>query len=260
MTQPAPHTVATLAGDLRALGLTGGDTVLVHTSVRSIGFVAGAVQAVVQALLDAVGPSGTLVVPTQTPANTDPAGWVNPPVPAAWWPIIREQSLGFDPLRTPSQWVGILPEIVRTWPGARRSEHPQLSFAALGARAAEIVGEHPLTEGFGERSPLGAVYRLGGKVLLIGCGHQRNTSLHLAETRQEQPPMVGFGSAVRGPDGTSRWVTWTAPDQDVTHFEEIGAAFEATGAAVVGAVGDATARLMPQRALVDFATAWLAGV
>ncbi|GAA4603996.1 AAC(3) family N-acetyltransferase [Actinoplanes octamycinicus] len=260
MPQLAPHTVATVAADLRALGLTGGDTVIVHSSVRSIGFVAGDVQAVVRALLDVLGPAGTLVVPTHTPGNTDPADWVNPPVPADWWPVIRANGPGFDPLRTPSHRMGILPETVRTWPGARRSDHPQVSFAALGAEAAEIVADHAPAEAFGDGSPLGAIYRLGGKVLLIGCGHRRNTSLHLAEARQEQPPMTDYGSAVLGPDGAARWLTWTAPDHDVVHFEEIGAAFEATGAVTIGTVGEATARLMPQRELVDFATGWLARV
>ncbi|KUL28543.1 aminoglycoside N(3)-acetyltransferase [Actinoplanes awajinensis] len=257
MTQDQPHTAASLADDLRSLGLAAGDTVLVHTSVRAIGFVAGGVQAVVQALLDVLGRKGTLVVPTHTPSNTDPVDWSKPPVPADWWPIIRAQSPGFDPLRTPSQWVGILPETVRCWPGARRSEHPQVSFAALGARATAMTDDHPLDEPFGERSPVGAVYRSYGKVLLLGCGHHRNSSLHLAESRQELAPMADYGSSVRGRDGTAYWATWVAADQDVSDFDEIGAAFEATGAVTVGTVGEAEARLMPQRELVDFATGWM---
>ena len=46
---------------------------------------------------------------------------------------------------------------------------------------------------------------------------------------------------------------------DASDFVPLGAAFEATGAATIGTVGSATARLMDQRALVDFATTWLAG-
>ena len=256
--QPLPHTVDSLAADLRALGISGNDVLLLHSSWRSLGFVAGGPQTLVQALLDLLGAGGTLVVPTHTPDNTDPADWRHPPVPPAWWPVIREQTPGFDPAVTPSRWMGVVAETVRTWPGAVRSDHPQVSFAALGAHAAAIVRDHRLDDALGEHSPLGAVHRLGGKVLLLGCGHDSNTSLHLAEYRQPSPPRAATGSAVRQPDGTSRWTTWTDVDTDEDDFTALGAAYEATGAARVGPVGNATARLMDQRDLVGFATTWLA--
>jgi aminoglycoside 3-N-acetyltransferase len=110
----------------------------------------------------------------------------------------------------------------------------------------------------GEHSPLGAVYRLNGRVLLLGCGHGSNTSLHLAEWRQASPPRGATGSSVRHPDGTSGWTTWVDVITDEGDFERLGAAFEATGAVAIGRVGAATARLMSQRAVVDFATAWMA--
>ena len=94
MEQLAPYTVQSLGSELRALGLTSGDTVLAHSSASSLGFVAGGTQAVVQALLDVLGPDGTLVVPTHTPDNTDPADWRNPPVPESWWPVIRRRRPG----------------------------------------------------------------------------------------------------------------------------------------------------------------------
>ena len=256
--QPAPHTVSSLAADLRALGLAAGDLVLAHCAQRSIGFVAGGTHAVVQALLDVLGDDGTLVVPTHTPDNTDPADWRHPPVPPAWWRPIREQTPGFDPARTPSRWMGAVAEAVRTWPGALRSDHPQVSFAALGARAADVVRDHRLDDALGEHSPLGAVYRLDGKVLLLGCGHDSNTSLHLAEYRQPFPPRDRTGSSVRQPDGTSRWTTWIDVVTDEDDFTELGEAYEAAGGPRPGRVGNAAARLMPQRALVDFATTWLA--
>ncbi|GAA5201516.1 AAC(3) family N-acetyltransferase [Rugosimonospora acidiphila] len=253
-----PHTVRSLSAQLRGLGVVPGDVVLMHSSLRSLGFVAGGPHAVAQALLDAVGPEGTLVVPTHTPENCDPAGWRNPPVPEAWWPVIREQAPGFDPARTPSRWMGVLAETIRTWPGALRSDHPWLSFAALGSQAPTITGAHALDDALGERSPLGAVYRLDGKVLLLGCGHDSNTSLHLAEWRQESPPRGPRGASMRQPDGSSRWTTWIDVLERGGDFELLGADFEAAVGLSVGPVGSATARLMSQRALVDFATDWLA--
>jgi aminoglycoside 3-N-acetyltransferase len=257
MEQLAPYTVQSLGSELRALGLTSGDTVLTHSSARSLGFVAGGTQAVVQALLDVLGPSGTLVVPTHTPDNTDPADWCNPPVPESWWPAIRAQAPGFDKSRTPSRWMGVIAETVRTWPGALRSDHPQVSFAALGRHAASVTGGHQMSNALGESSPLGAIYRLDGKVLLLGCGHDSNTSLHLAEWRQKSPARAVTGASVRRTDGTSEWISWTDIVANADDFEQIGAAFEVAVGLSTGQVGDATARLTPQRPLVDFATDWM---
>jgi aminoglycoside 3-N-acetyltransferase len=258
--QLEPHTVRSLVAELRALGLVAGDVVLLHSSRSRIGFVAGGRQAIVQALLEVIGEQGTLVVPTHTPDNTDPATWQNPPVPEPWWPVIRNESPGFDPATTPaSRWMGILAETIRTWPGAVRSNHPQVSFAAVGAQAAAVTDGHQLDDALGDQSPLGVVYRLDGKVLLLGVGYDRNTSLHLAEWRQPEPPRGPTGSSIRRADGSAHWVTWTDVVEDEGDFEAIGADFEAAiDRVTVGSVGNATARLMSQRALVDYGTRWIA--
>ena len=91
--EPPPGSLQTresLAADLRALGLRAGGIVLCHTSMRSLGWVCGGPVAVAQALLDVLGPDGTLVVPAHSTDNSDPAGWPFPPVPQDWWPAIRE--------------------------------------------------------------------------------------------------------------------------------------------------------------------------
>jgi aminoglycoside 3-N-acetyltransferase len=245
-------TVASLTDQLRALGVRPGGVLLVHASYKSLGEVFGGPQAVVEALLAV---AGTLVVPAHTPENSDPATWAHPPVPEAWWEPIRRESPGFDVARTPtSRWMGRVAELVRTWPGARRSDHPQVSFAAVGPHAAAVTAEHSLTDGLGEQSPLGAVYRLDGQILLLGVGHDTNTSLHLAESRQPSPPSHTTGSSLRG----RGWTTWTEVDVDSDDFGPLGAAFEETGAVTLGPVGAATGRLMSQRTAVDYATAWIA--
>jgi len=246
-----------LAAEFRTLGIAPGDVLLVHSSYRSLGFVVGGPQAVVEALLDAVGPDGTVVVPAHTPDNSDPASWQHPPVPPAWWEAIRHEAPGFDPRRTPAgRHMGRLAELVRTWPGALRSDHPQVSFAAVGARAIEITRDHELSDGLGDRSPLGAVYRLGGRILLLGCGHDNNTSLHLAESRLPGAPRHTTGSSIRRA-GKGHWTTWSEVDVDSFDFASLGAAFDATGAVVTGKAGAATARLMSQRDAVDFAAGWI---
>src|SRR5688500_19439132 len=90
----APVTRAALAEDLGRLGVRPGSVLLAHSSLSALGWVCGGAQAAVEGLLDALGPEGTLVVPTHSNGNSDPAGWRNPPVPESWWPAIREQHPG----------------------------------------------------------------------------------------------------------------------------------------------------------------------
>jgi aminoglycoside 3-N-acetyltransferase len=250
-----PRTRESIATDLAALGVRTGSVLLVHSSVSAVGWVAGGPVAVVQGLLDALGPAGTLVVPTHTPDNSDPGKWRNPPVPEDWWPVIRASMPAFDPAITPSRWMGAIAEAVRTWPGARRSDHPVTSFAALGPAADDITAGHRLEDGLGDSSPLGRVYQHDGDVLLLGVGHGSNTSLHLAEYRVADPPRARLGAAVRTAAGRD-WTWWDDVDVDEDDFERLGADLDATDAVTVGPVGSAHCRLMRQRAAVDFAVWW----
>jgi aminoglycoside 3-N-acetyltransferase len=255
-TSAAPITVQSLTRDLEALGLRSGDVVLVHSSLSSLGWVCGGAVAVVEALLAVLEPGGTLVVPTQTGDHTDPADWQHPPVPASWWETIRSTMPAYRPELTPSRAMGTIAELVRTWPGALRSNHPHVSFAALGPAAAEITADHDLPNGLGDGSPLGRLYRADAQVLLLGVGYDRCTSLHLAEHRSG----VRKGVRQSGPvlvDGRRQWASWDDIDLDETDFPAMGAALDRTGSVHLGQVGNAVARLLRQRVAVDFATQWL---
>jgi aminoglycoside N3'-acetyltransferase len=248
----------TLAAQLRLLGVRSGATLLVHAALGQLGFVCGGPQAVVLALRDVLGPDGTIVVPTHTPDNSDPADWRNPPVPADWWPLIRAEMPGFDPAVTPSRYMGALAETVRGWPGALRSNHPQVSFAALGPAAERVLAGHARADMLGEGSPLARLYDLDADVLLLGVGHGSNTSLHLAEYRRPAPPRQRLGAAVRTADGGRDWVWWEDVRLDASDFEALGADLAVTGAVGTAPVGAGTGRLMRQRAAVDFAAEWMA--
>lgn len=253
-------TTKTLVHDLRRLGLHAGQAVLVHTSLKAFGgYVVGDAPAVVDALMTVLTPAGTLVMPTHSSNNTDPANWQIAPVGAEFWDLIRAEMPPYRPEITPSNRMGAINECFRTYPGVRRSGHPAFSFAAWGKHAEFVTAGQALDNSVAEQGPIGRLYDLDGWVLLLGVDHGHNTSLHLADFRADYAPKTAEvnGSAMLV-DGRRVWVTYRDDAIGADDFAELGAAYEAeTGAVTIGMVGGATGRLMRQRPLVDWAVGWL---
>lgn len=151
---------ATIRDALRDAGLSRGDHLLVHSSLRSIGEVDGGAEAVIDGLLDAVGPEGTLAMPTFNYTRPTPQPY-------------------FDPATTPGK-TGLLTELFRKRPNAQRSRHPSHSVAMIGARAGEFTREHK--QSFGLGSPIDKLAGAGGYVLLIGVTHTSNSTIHVGDT------------------------------------------------------------------------------
>jgi aminoglycoside 3-N-acetyltransferase len=251
-----PVTVSSLVADFRDLGIETGDTLLVHSSLRSIGFVSVGPPAVVDALQEVLTESGTLLMPAFTGQYGDPAIWNSPPVPDDWVEEIRSSRPPFRPAVTPTRGVGAIPECFRNYPGVVRSEHPQFSFAVWGRDAEAIAARHELDDGLGENSPLASVYDRDGTVLMLGTDHDTNTSFHLAEYRAPFPKESSAKTAPLLRDGERVDVAFENVDISSDDFAELGNDFEREVGLTRGAVGAATAKLARQPKLVDFAVEW----
>lgn len=169
------HTSNQLRADLLALGVRPGDALLMHSSYKSLGGIESGAAAFFGALLNLLGPKGTLILPALSYSYVTP-----------------EQSV-FDITNTPvCPGVGYLPEFFRTQvPGVVRSLHPTHSCCAFGKYAKELVADHELDDTpVGPHSPFAKLPKLSGKILMLGCSADRNTSMHGVEETAEPPYLL----------------------------------------------------------------------
>ena len=239
-------TKADIVASLQEIGLKEGNTVIVHTSLSSIGYVCGGAQTVIEALIEVVGENGTIMMPTQSWKNLDPEAGVHWDVSEQDWDTIRENWPAYDKKITPTNT------------GASRSDHPARSVAAWGRHSVYLTEKHDLSDIFGDDSPIGRLYELDGKVLLIGVGYNKNTSIHLADVRADYPGKhISTEHSAVTENGKRVWKAYDTLFVDGEDFEEIGRAFEEEHEVKILRIGEAETRLMRQRDLVDFAVKWI---
>ncbi|MBS4537043.1 AAC(3) family N-acetyltransferase [Clostridium sp. D2Q-11] len=251
-----PRTRDSIAKDLRDMGLKEGMIILVHSSLKSLGWVSGGPVAVIQALMDVVTDTGTIIMPTHTGDYSDPSLWGNPAVPKQWIDIIKDTMPAYEPEITPTRGMGAIVETFRKFPGVIRSSHPHHSFAAYGKYAEKILIDHSLDYSLGEESLLAKIYGLDGWVLLLGVGYDSNTSFHLAEYRS------GLSNRFKGEapiiENDKRvWKIFDDIEFDTDVFEDIGKDFEENNNINIGQIGSSKSKLFNQKVAVDYATEWL---
>lgn len=157
-----------LVRDLRRAGVQIGDTLLVHCSMSKIGFIKGGASTLLQALEEAIGREGTLMMPA-FPAEGRNLDYI-------------QSHPFFDEVKTPSK-MGLLSEMFRQLPETQRSIHPTDSICAKGINAAWIVSGHKgMQQPYGENSPFRRLCELKGKILMLGTTlNGACTNLHTLE-------------------------------------------------------------------------------
>jgi len=240
-------TQAHVVASLRQLGLGPGDLVMVHSSLSSFGQVEGGAETVIQALLETLGPEGTLVMPTLCQTE-------------------KERRFETWDIRTSPSDVGKITEVFRTWPGAARSDHATHSVAALGPLAERITAGHATAGGrpgpwgpaaFAAGSPWQAFYDLDARILFAGVTFRVNTMGHFIEH------LVAERALHRAPAGQRRHLAsrlrgWCAPGAwPAFDRVRLQAEMDRLGLLRWATCGDATLLLAPARLMVDHALAML---
>jgi aminoglycoside 3-N-acetyltransferase len=214
---------------LGELGVERGGVLLVHAAFSRIAPVEGGPHGLMDALLAALGEQGTLVMPSMADDDDAP----------------------FDRPTMPCRAVGVLADSFWRMPGVLRSDSPH-AFAAIGPHAERITMPHPVNVPHGLNSPPGRVYELGGQVLLLGVGHDADTTIHVAENiagvRYRQPKHATVMA-----DGRPKRYEYGETDHCCENFRLLDDWLEAEGRQRRGRVGQAPARLARSRDIVSAA-------
>ena len=214
---------------LRALGVSAGSVLVVHTAFKAIAPVDGGVDGLIGCLRAALGDDGTLVMPSMSDDDDHP----------------------FDVRATPCRSMGVVADRFWRMTGVVRSDHCA-SFAAVGPLASTITAPHPLAPPHGIDSPVGRACALGGFVLLLGVGHSANTTVHLAESLARVRYRARKHCTVMR-DGAPARVEYEETDHCCQRFAHLDEWLRERRLQREGTVGNGSARLVRAAELVRVA-------
>ena len=228
----------------------------------------GGAETVVQALLDALGPDGTLIAYT---------GWQDEPpddsdaLDSETRRTYLEEHPAYDPRFALSRREhGRVPETLRTWPGALHSGHPEAGVAAIVPLAGVLTAEHPYDDAYGAGTPYARLVEIGGQVIVLGAPLETVTLIHHAEAIAEapgkrrvdydMPVMVNRErvwrtfSDINTSEGALPYESILGKEDYIEHISRLALR---AGAGESGPVGEATAHLFDARRLCGHAVGWI---
>ena len=226
---------------------------MVHSSLRAVGPVLGGANVVMQALQDAIGSEGTLMAYLDIELFHEEDDVEDVPV--------------FDKRIAPAaRDHGVLHEVMRNWPAAVRSDHPDAGVVAIGPKAEWLTNAHRLQYGYGEGTPFAKFVECGGRVLMLGAPLDTITLLHHAEHLADVPGkrIRRYRRLMPGVD-SPQWVEFEEFDTSKpvldsmpeNAFEQIAQEYLGAGGGLSGTVGRARSYLFDGPDLVRFAVNWI---
>lgn len=241
---------------------------MVHCRMSALGHVVGGAETIVRALLDVLGPNGTLMAYT---------GWQEEPpedlssLDEETRRIYLEEHPAYDPrVALARREHGRLPEALRTWPGSRHSGHPEAGVTAVGNLAETLTAEHPYDDAYGASTPYARLVELGGQVVMLGAPLETVTLVHHAEAIADVPnkrrvscrmPVMTDGTRVWGTFSDINTEKGALPYEHILgeedYIEHLARSALAAGAGRSGPVGKATAHVLEARGLVEQAIGWI---
>lgn len=233
---------ATLADQLTRLGVQPASLLMVHASLRKLGPIDGGADALLDALLQALGPRGTLLMVLGAD-DEEPFDACNSPVDEG------------D--------MGVLAEVFRTRRGVRVNDHAAARYGAIGPQSQQLLEPVPLHDYHGPGSVLARFTNCGGFVLRLGAAIDTVTLTHWAEYLAHVPNKRRVRRRYQRADIGEQWIEGLDDDGGIVdwehgdYFPQILLDFLKTGQARIGPVGACTAELFAAKAFVDFAVEWI---
>jgi aminoglycoside 3-N-acetyltransferase len=257
-----------LAQQLTDLGVRRNSVAMVHCRMSALGHVIGGVETIVRALLDAIGPDGTLMAYTGwqdfPPEDLDVLDEVSRQI------YFKEQPI-YDPrVAAAKREHGRLAEALRTWPGAKHSFHPEAGVSALGRHAEALVAPHLLEDAYGADTPYARLVEQDGQVVLLGAPLDTVTLIHHAEAiaRVDGKRRVHFRipvleggervwrsfSDIDTGDGALPYARVLGGEDYIGYLAQLALVARA---GYSGPLGETTGHVFEARALVACAAAWI---
>lgn len=229
-----------IINDIKEMGINPCGTLLVHSSMKSVGEVEGGADAVLDAFSEYMK-EGLLIFPTHT------------------WSRVGYKIPYFDAANEPA-CVGILPNLFRKREGVVRSLHPTHSVAALGRDAEEYTSGEELSDTPCPRTGCwGRLYDRDATILFLGCTLKSNTFIHGVEEWNEVDDRLTESTqplTIIAPDGKEYHIDMhrhhSERSDDISdHYDKLEAPFLHLGAIRYGRLGNAKCIICNARMMAD---------